>query len=158
MFIGSGITCYLLAQQIKVEDQLSVITNNVSIVQELKDKTRNLILIGGEISCHESLLFTSSEKVSQYFNSIFVNKAFTSATAIDFKGEITVTRELSTFIYKELPKITNRWFLMAEFSKFEHVAMYQVAKITGPDCYVIDKIPEKYEKYLIEQGKELIFA
>lgn len=158
VFIGSGVTCYLLSQMVKYEDQLSVVTNNVSAAEHLKRNAMNVILIGGEISSHENLLFTSSEKVEDYFRNIYVNKAFTSATAIDFECGITVTRELSTFIYKEIQKVTKKWYLMAEASKYNRVAMYQVAQLSDPDAFISDNLSEKYEIYLKEMGKEIIIT
>lgn len=156
IFIGSGVTCYLLAHMVRSEDKLSVVTNNVSAVEHLKQNALNVILIGGEISSHENLLFTSSEKVEEYFKNIYVNKAFTSATAIDFECGITVTRELSTFIYEEVKSITKQWYLMAESMKYDRVAMYQVAQLLDPDVFVTDKMNGEYQKYLEEHQKEII--
>lgn len=156
IFIGSGVTCYYLSQMIRKEDKLYVVTNNVSTVEHLKRNCENVILIGGEVSSHENLMFTSSEKVEEYFRNIVVNKAFTSATAVDFERGLTVTRELSTFIYKEVKSITKSWYLMAEHQKFDRVAMYQVAQLSDPDVFVTDQILPEYEDYLIKNQKKII--
>jgi len=158
IFIGSGVTCFLLAQMVRKEDKLSVVTNNVSAAPYLKQNAQNVILIGGEISSHENLLFTSSEKVEEYFRNIFVNKAFTSATAVDFECGITVTRELSTFIYKEIKSITKKWYLMAESMKYDRVAMYQVAKVNDPDVFITNEMIPKYDAFFKEENKEIVLA
>ncbi|PAB59280.1 DeoR/GlpR family DNA-binding transcription regulator [Anaeromicrobium sediminis] len=155
IFLGSGATCYLLAQKLKHKD-VTIITNNISALYELTPHLKRVFLIGGELLYRENMISSSSEKVDDYFKDIYVNKAFTSISGIDLMAGLTVDHTLSTFVYKQVPNITKCWTLLADHMKFNKIALFQVGTIETPDRIITNQIDDIYKNAFLEKGVEVI--
>ncbi len=149
IFLGSGRTCSVLAKQLLRFDKLSVVTNNVSAIKDLSQKNFTVFLIGGEVTSADGMtLFSSLQNTSSYLTDIFVDKSFTSITGIDINVGLTVNSIISTYLYKAINEITNHWYVLADHTKFDRIAMYAVEKdISKVDCFITDKLSQKYEDY-----------
>ncbi|MCT4621848.1 MAG: DeoR/GlpR family DNA-binding transcription regulator [Marinisporobacter sp.] len=155
VFLGSGATCYLLAKKLKHKD-VTIITNNISALYELTPHLKRVFLIGGELVYRENMISSSSEKVDDYFKDIYVNKAFTSISGIDLMAGLTVDHTLSTFVYKQVPNITQCWTLLADHMKFNKIALFQVGTISTPDRIITNQIDDVYKDAFVEKGVEVI--
>ncbi|MCY6483235.1 DeoR/GlpR family DNA-binding transcription regulator [Clostridium aestuarii] len=158
IFIGSGTTCYLLAQRIKKEDEISVVTNNISILDLLLPNCKNVILIGGEVICQNGIKFTLGKKTSNTFEGIYVNRAFTSVTGVDLNAGLTVTKEFSAYIYRGISDITNNWTLMIDDSKYNKIGLVYVASLDSPDCIITNKIDKQYKEIFDKKEKRLLIC
>ncbi|QZY55639.1 DeoR/GlpR family DNA-binding transcription regulator [Crassaminicella profunda] len=155
IFLGSGATCYLLAKKLKHKD-VTIITNNISALYELTPHLKRVFLIGGELVYRENMISSSSEKVDDYFKDIYVNKAFTSISGIDLMAGLTVDHTLSTFVYKQVPNITQCWTLLADHMKFNKIALFQVGTIATPDRIITNQIDDVYKNAFLEKDVEVI--
>lgn len=156
IFLGSGATCYLLAKKLKQLKDITVVTNNINALQELIPHVKNVFLIGGEIVYQEGMMSSTSEKVDEYFKGIFVNKAFTSVAGIDLVAGLTVNHAVSSFIYKQIPKMTRNWTLLIDDMKFDKIKLYQVATIDSLACIITNKFNEEYKKVFLDKGIKII--
>ncbi len=154
IFLGSGRTCSVLAKMLDKFKKLSIVTNNVTALPDLTSQNHKLHLVGGEIiSVDGKTYFASSHDPSQYLKNMYVTKAFTGITGIDMNAGLTVNSVISTYLYRYITGIANSWYLMADSSKFDRIALYTVEKDIGNvECYISDSICEKYTKYFDEHN------
>ncbi|MCY6371139.1 DeoR/GlpR family DNA-binding transcription regulator [Clostridium ganghwense] len=159
IFIGSGTTSYLLAQKIRKEDRISVVTNNVSALNILLPNCVNVVLIGGEVISQNGIMFTlGGKKISNSLEGVYVNKAFTSVTGVDLNAGLTVTKEFSVYIYKHISKITNNWTLMIDESKYNRIGLFYAASLDSPNCIITNKMDDQYKKEFDEKGIDVLIC
>lgn len=150
IFLGSGRTCCILARMLGNHKNLTIVTNNISALKDLINKDFKLFLIGGEVTTVDAgdTLFASIEDPMKYLQNIYVNKAFTSISGIDLHAGLTVNSIITTYIYKSIRDITGNWYMLADHSKFGHLAMYTVEKnLSQVSCYITDQLDEIYKNY-----------
>lgn len=145
IFLGSGRTCCVLARMLGDFRNLTVITNNISALNDLLEKVPRVYLIGGEVtSTDEKTMFASTQNPLKNLENIYVKKAFTSVSGIDLKAGLTVNALISTYIYKNLMDISTSWYVMADHSKYDKIAIYPVANVSHVNCFISDWIPSAY--------------
>lgn len=156
IFLGSGITCELLAKELQARKDLTIITNNVSALSDLIPFAKKVIIIGGEITTVDNVNFFSwIDTPSKYLENIFVNYAFTSCTGFDLKAGLTVDSITSTYLYKSIPDIKKKWFLMVDHFKFNKIGLYLINSLSSIDCVISDNIPDNYRQCLEEHKIEM---
>ncbi len=157
IFLGSGRTCCILAKMLHKFSNLSVVTNNITALDDLLSSGARIYLIGGEVTSTDGkTLFASPEDPTNFTQNIRVNKAFTSISGIDLEKGLTVNSIISTYIYRRLPSIANEWYLMADTSKFDRLSMYSAAPLTDVDYLITDSCPPAYRTRFEECGIELV--
>ncbi len=153
IFLGSGRTCCVLARMLGNFRNLTVITNNISALNDLLERVSKVYLIGGEVtSTDEKTMFSSTQNPLKNLENLYVKKAFTSASGIDLKAGLTVNALISTYIYRYLTDISTSWYLMAEHSKYDKIAIYPVASVSNVSCFISDKIPLTYRNAFSESN------
>ncbi len=151
IFLGSGVTCSLMADYFGDLKDLTVITNNISAIPKLLNTVDRLVIIGGEvITLNKINYFSWTENPDQYLENIFVHKVFTSCTGIDIQAGLTVNAVVSTFIFKCLPSIKREWFLLVDETKFDNIGIYKFNALDAIDHIISDIIPKKYLDYFEE--------
>ncbi|WP_317854256.1 DeoR/GlpR family DNA-binding transcription regulator [Chakrabartyella piscis] len=151
IFLGSGRTCCILAKLLHQFKNLSVVTNNITALDDLLACGARIYLMGGEVtSVDGKTLFSSPENPQNFMDNIRVNKAFTSISGIDPSTGLTVNSIISTYIYRCIPTIAQSWYLMASSDKFDRLSMYTVAGFEQIDYLITNDYPEEYDE-LFEQ-------
>lgn len=159
IFLGSGMTCSLLAKELRNVKDLTVITNNISALPDLLSYAKNVVVIGGNIiSVDNSTYFSWTEDPFQYMRSFFVNKAFTSCFGVDIQAGLTVASVVSTYVYKCIPDIKREWFLLVDHDKFNKIGLYVLNSLNSINCVISDYIPENYQQYLAENKISYLLA
>ncbi|MFU0833664.1 MAG: Glycerol-3-phosphate regulon repressor [Oscillospiraceae bacterium] len=157
IFLGSGRTCCILAKLLNRFSNLSVVTNNITALDDLLAIGARIYLIGGEVTSTDgTTLFSSPEDPMNLTQNIRVNKAFTSISGIDLHKGLTVSSIISTYIYRHLPSIASKWYLMTSSDKFNKLSMYSVASLSDVDCVITDSYPPEYEAFFQKHGTEVI--
>lgn len=159
LFLGSGRTCCVLARKLERFQKLTVVTNNITALQDLLARVSKVYLIGGEVtSTDANTLFSSWEQPQPFTESIYVNKAFTSISGIDLKAGLTVNSIISTYVFKHIPSMAHRWILMADHSKYDRIAMYPVADLSKIHTIISDDFPDLYREYFQKHRIDIISA
>lgn len=157
IFLNSGMTCLALAERVKDIEGVSVITNNVSAVSVLKPKVQNIILLGGELEqTADGLITTVDSNVGNSLGNIFVNKAFSSGVGIDPDIGLTVNTMGSTYIYKYIPQLCSKWYVMMDAKKFNVKAFYQAASIQQISTLITDVTDEASLDRYREKGLQVL--
>lgn len=157
IFLGSGRTCCILAKLLHRIKNLSVVTNNITALDDLLASGARIYLLGGEVTSTDgNTLFASPEDPQSFTNNIRVNKAFTSISGIDLQKGLTVNSIISTYIYRYIPSIANKWYLMASSEKFNRLSMYTAATLDYVDYLITDSYPPEYQKVFDETRLKVI--
>lgn len=153
IFLGSGRTCCLLAKLLKQFKNLSIVTNNITALDDLLQSGARVYLIGGEVTSTDGhTLFSSPENPQTFMDNVFVTKAFTSISGIDLRAGLTVNSIISTYIYRNIPAIAREWYLMADFNKFDQISIYPVAGLEQLHCLITNGYPQSYERCFMENN------
>ena len=157
IFLGSGRTCCILAKLLNKFSNLSVVTNNITALDDLLATGARIYLIGGEVTSTDgTTLFASPEDPMNFTQNIRVNKAFTSVSGIDLDKGLTVSSIISCYVYRYLSSMANKWYLMASSDKFNTLSMYSVASLSDVDCVITDSYPPEYKAFFQKHGTEVI--
>ncbi len=157
LFIGSGRSCCVLARELAGIKNLTVVTNNITALTDLNRNASRVFLIGGELtSTDNKTLFSSWESHQLMPENIFVNKAFTSTSGIDIKAGITVDSIISTYIFKHIPEMAQKWYLMADSGKYDKISIYSVADFDSIDVLISDRVPQSYREHCLKHKVGII--
>lgn len=157
IFLGSGRSCCVLARELSGIRNLTVITNNITALPDLNRNANRVYLIGGEVaSTDNKTLFSSWESPRSQLGNLFVNKAFTSISGLDLKAGLTVDSIISTYVFKQIPAMAHRWYLIADSSKYDKISIYPVAEFNQIHTLITDSIPQKYAAQLTGLNVEVI--
>lgn len=151
LFLGSGITCCVFAEMLPENQQISVVTNNLSALSSLISKKINVFLIGGEVATLTGdSYFSSIAEPGDYMDSICVNKAFTSCYGIDSSAGITVESIISSYVFKALPNMQDSWYIMVSPEKFGRVGMYKICSVENVEKIIFTSMPENFRDYCLK--------
>jgi len=149
IFLGSGMTCCILARELTGFRNLTVFTNNITALPDLFHNGARVYLIGGEVaSTDRETLFSSWDSPHAQLDHIFVNKAFTSISGLDLKAGLTVDSIVSTRIFSQIPRMAHQWYLIADSSKFDKISIYPVADLDRIHTLITDHVPDHYAEPL----------
>ncbi len=159
IFLGSGRTCCILARKLGRFHHLTVVTNNITALQDLLHRVSKVYLIGGEVtSTDEITLFSSWEQPQAFTESIYVNKAFTSISGIDMKAGLTVNSIISTYVFRHIPTMAHQWILMADHSKYDRIAIYPVAELNKLHTVISNNFPSLYADYFRQHQIRMVLT
>ncbi len=157
IFLGSGRTCCILARRLGQFKNLTVVTNNISALNDLLGQVKKVYLIGGEVTSTDQMtLFSSWDQPQSFTDNIFVNKAFTSISGLDLKAGLTVSSVISTYVYRHISAMAHQWYLLADNSKFDRIAIYPVAELSQIQSIISDSVPPKFRQYFIEHDIQIL--
>jgi DeoR/GlpR family transcriptional regulator of sugar metabolism len=157
IFVGSGRTCCYLAKTLEGIKNLTVVTNNITALPDLNRFAQRVYLVGGEVTTTDKhTLFSSLENPKTVLGSIVVNKAFTSMSGVHTKAGLTVESMISTYLYKYIPEMAQRWILLLDDSKYDKIAIYQVATLDAIDTIITNSVPPQYAQLFANLGISVV--
>ncbi|MBU0477194.1 DeoR/GlpR family DNA-binding transcription regulator [bacterium] len=155
IIIESGTTCLELVRQLSGKRGLKVITASPNIATELGNISLNYNLGLEIISCGGILQPRTNFLVGPYAKSIFdsvrVDKAFLTVTAIDLKYGISGGNLLEAEITKAVLSCARVKIGLIDSSKFEKTSFVRIAPVTVFDEIITDRnlpkdVIKKYRK------------
>jgi len=157
VFIGPGSTCFYIAREIAEYKNLTVVTNNVRVLELLAPHIKNLQFIGGEVAYNDGFLYTYGQKTNAHLEGMYVQKAFLSVHGVDMMAGLTTNDYELLDIYKKIDKIAKRVVILADHKKFNKVCLHQIAKIEYYDVYISnEKLDSVYKKYFFENNIKIL--
>lgn len=139
ILLDSGTTNYYLARELSEIENLTIITYDLFIANNIiLHPTATLIVTGG-IRRHGYNNVLWGNMVDDYIRNIRVDKAFLGADAIDLEFGISNTNVLEANIKKLLIQSGKQVILVADHSKLDRVAFVKVCELSDIDELIIDK-------------------
>ena len=157
IYIGEGSLCTEFASQMPVENNLSVITNNVDAVVPLSYSAAGLYLLGGQIQKSDSNVFTIGPDVIQLLKGKYISKAFISPFGISLDAGITTNDLFILELTKQVMSIAKTVVILAQESAFGSTGMYHIAPADSFTAYVTNcRVADKYKNYFFNRNIKLL--
>lgn len=150
IYIDYGTTALLFTREILSKKELTIITNSLPIANEVIDYSDfEVIIIGGHVRKNEKSLF--GPIAYRGISRLFVDKGFFGIGGIDIHAGYTNVHMGESEVSRLMMKNSQKNVVMADYSKFNTVAMNQVASIEEVDVLITD---ENADSELVQQLKE----
>jgi DeoR/GlpR family transcriptional regulator of sugar metabolism len=156
--IDVGSTTAELAKKLQSKHNLTIMTPSLRIANILiNNKDIRLILPGGIIRLGEESLV--GDLVRQAFNGLFVDKLFLAVGCIDVDKGFTEYNIDDVLVKKIMISSAKEVIVLADSTKFGHVAFAQIASFNEVDKLVTDVEPsDNILKKLTDNGVKVIIA
>lgn len=153
--LNNSTTNLEIAKAIKENfNELTIVTNSLSIVNELSNKEGfTIILVGGVLNNREYAF--NGQFTEDMLSNFVVNKSFISVSGVSLSRGITDYLMGEIDIQKKLMKISQEVIILAVSSNIDNESLVKIADIEDVNLVITDsklnkKIAEKYLKSGIE--------
>lgn len=137
IYIDYGTTALFFTQEILSKKNLTVVTNSLPIANELVDYSNfEVIIIGGSVRKNEKSLY--GPIAYRGIERVYVDKGFFGIGAVDIDAGYTNVHMGESEVSRLMMIHSQKNILMADYSKFNTVAMNQVASIDELDVLITD--------------------
>lgn len=154
IFLGTGTTTLEVAHHLKSRGELTVITNSITIINELINTNIKVIVLGGTLKNDEQMIY--SYATEQMFSQYFVDKAIFSCGGISDNG---VTDYGDTLDRYNIAKHSKKTILLADSGKFGRTAKIKACDLDMVDMVIVDdNIDSKYVEKLKKKQVQVILA
>jgi len=146
IIIDAGTTTFYLAAELSKFKNLTVVTNSITLAQQLANiKDINIVTIGGML--RKNTMAVVGPIAEESLNSIRVDKAFIGTNAIDISAGLTTPNMLEASIKQKMISVANKVYILADNSKFERVSFAKFGKLSDIDaCITGDNLPESIKR------------
>ena len=158
IFLDSGTTTYQVAKYIKGFVNLTIITNDIHIINLLvTSEGVNIIAIGGRVN--KQNLSIVSRNSEFFINNYNVSKIFLGVSGFTLNEGITAPNEKIAGIKKKMIESSQKVIAICDSSKFGKAAFAKVCDLKEIDTLLTDKgIPKEYSDFLKEKGIQVIIT
>lgn len=156
IILDAGTTTLQLANNLSCKNQLTVITNNIPVANELAQCGNILIiLLGGIVKHNESC--TVGNMVRQSLSLLSADKYFLSATNFSLRMGAMETDMAETEVKQAMLRSASQTILLADSTKFDVSALIQVAPLQQIHKIVCDDgLPPEAMRAIEAEGVQVI--
>ena len=156
IFIGAGSTLDYLSSYIDNTNRLYVVTDSITVVNQLNNRSEvEIFMIGGEITKH--ILGASGTIAENTLKNFWFDMAFISASTVDQEGHLFHRGPAEFGIYKHLAERTTKLVALIDSTKLGKHNFINVAKLRKNDILITDEDADPaFIEALRLQGKEVI--
>ena len=149
ILIDDGSTAGMLAELLRDQRSLSIITNNIQAIQNLADADGiELIVLGGNVNSQFNGFF--GMLTEQALASIRADIAFMSPSTICDGAAYHQNQEV-TKTKKAMMSAAQQRYLLADSSKFGRTALYLLSSLSAFDEIITDQEPDARQREAIDR-------
>ena len=157
LLLSSGTTVLEVARNLKNHHNLTIITNSLSVANELLDTDFEIDILGGRLDHDE--LDTIGDLGYRAMQGIFVDKTIIGAGGVTFEYGISDYNSGDAAVRAEMMRRTSKIIMVAQGDKFGHNALRIRHPLDKVHTIVSDtSMPEEYVTGIRKMGLELILA
>lgn len=158
LFLGSGTTCTQLAKHLRGKKDLTIMTINLDVVQDLIQlEGVKLSLLGGEVRVETGYLETMDEYTLQILKRLYFDKVFITVNGIDFEYGYSIRLQLQLSLFQHLLRNSKAFYCLADASKFGKRTYVQFCPIDAIQRIVTtDEVRDEYAVQFAEHGIQVI--
>lgn len=158
IFLGSGSTCYAIAQAL-AHKHVQIVTNNLYVSTYLAAFPNvNVITCGGKVH-NGRIPFLYGDLALSNISSMLFSKAFIGVSGADFKHGYSVSNDVERNIFKALQDCSEKMVIVTESSKFGRAAFMHLEGLDIADTLITDSgIPDAYKDYYTNSSTELLLV
>ncbi|MHB1483385.1 MAG: DeoR/GlpR family DNA-binding transcription regulator [Saccharofermentanales bacterium] len=156
IFFGSGTTPLYVAREIKDLKNLIIVTNSLSIAQEVgySKQKRSVVMLGGNVN-PEYQFVSGDDTVCQLKNYI-ADKFILSSDGVSAEFGVTTYHHLEAEINRQMIARAHKTIVVADYSKIGRTSFALIEDIDKIDCLISNKNANKDEIAMImEKGAEI---
>lgn len=155
ILLDSGTTMLYLAKELKRFRKLTVVTNAISIAQELQTyEGIEVIMLGG--SLRKGILSLVGPFAEQILSMIHVDKAFIATNGIDTREGLSTPNVDEASIKRKMIASAKKTILLADSSKVGVVNLVKFASLSDIHSFITDKgIDESSMSELMKSGMDV---
>lgn len=159
IFIDSGTTTRDILKYLPQHvSNLTILTNNLDIINDVADKPDISLLVLGNIFKHSTRSFVGNDTVD-IIDKYNINKAFMAATAVSIENGLTNSDVQEYEIKRRIVSKAQQVYLLADESKFDRSTLLTYAQLSDITGIITSKsIPERYYAFFKEKNIELILS
>lgn len=151
IFIGSGTTTLALARALKERQGITIVTNALTVANSLSASPGiNMLVIGGFLRRSELSLI--GHVAVKALEDLHVDKVVMGMRGIDPQYGLTSDHHQELMTDRAIMAISDCVMVLADHTKFGHIASSRTAPVTAADLIVTD---ERAPHDLVEQIQEL---
>lgn len=149
IYLDAGTTTFCIAKAISGIPDLTVVTNDIFIAQELLNSEIQVYLLGGLLQHSSGSLL--GEGTTRALENLRVKTAFVGSAAIS--GDLkTMTPSIEkTFLRRAICRIAHSAFLVVDASKFHTDSMYLINGLEDYTGVITDENFTEWEKQQIQE-------
>ena len=156
ILLGSGSTVAHMIRHLKNKRNITLITNNLAVLNETLDCDFNVVSIGGNLD--KIIMSFVGLQTSKQIEDLNANKCFISCNGISLHA-ISNVADMEAAAKKAQIQISDKTILMADHSKFDTKSLYSFATLNDIDYLITDENPgKKYEDLCKKSKCELVIA
>ena len=158
IFIGAGSSLYHFTEHIDNTKRLYVVTDSVTVVNQLNSRSEiGIFMVGGEITKHT--LSTSGTIAENTLRDFYFDLAFVSATTVDEQGNLFHRGPAENGVYRQLASHSKRLVALMDAGKLFKRDFINVSTLRPGDVLVTDAEADKEMiKHYEEMGLTVIIA
>jgi DeoR/GlpR family transcriptional regulator of sugar metabolism len=158
VILDSGSTTFALALELKTKRNLTVITTDIKIANELADHPElEVIVVGGKV--RPELYSLIGHFAEQALRNVHANKAFIGADAISLKAGVTNATFEEVPVKQLAIAAADEVYLLADHTKLDKVSLAKVADLAAFDLFITDAgIDPKVAARYRDSGLDLVVA
>jgi DeoR/GlpR family transcriptional regulator of sugar metabolism len=158
IFLGSGTTVLEIARNLHDHRDLTVVTNSLSVVNELSSTAEITVIVLGGILRHSEMSMIG-QVTEQALKEVRAQKIFMGIHAIDVEAGLTNDYMLETMTDRAILEQGSKVIITADHTKVQRVALAFLAPITSFHTLVTDDgCPPEFIDQLAARGIEVIIA
>lgn len=158
VFLDSGTTTFLLAEQLRSHKKITIVTNNMDIAYNTQLDSSSTMFVTGGIR-REGYSILVGDVAQELIEKLCVDFAFLGADAVNVEKGIFCSNFSEIGVKKGIVSIGKKRVLMADSSKFVKKALAKVCNITDFDIVITDDgIPEEIRQILEEKVEQVIIV
>ncbi len=158
IIIDSGTTCLYFSEQLKTKKDISVITLDIKIAEELgKNSNIEASIIGGLV--RPGYFSIGGSIALENLRSFYVKKVFMSVDAFDLEFGITNASEFEVGVKRKLLEMGAHVYILADYLKIKTQTLYKVAQIPNVTTLITNKeLDTEIADKIKEAGIDLVLA
>jgi DeoR/GlpR family transcriptional regulator of sugar metabolism len=152
IFLSVGSTCSYVCEALKSIQNLTIVTNSVSIMNSLLlSPSITTFFLGGKV--HTEMQITVGDDVLEQLDKYTADKLFLGMDGIDLKMGATTYNHVEDAIMRKMMQRAKEKILVVDDSKFGRVTFAKIANLTDFDTIVTNY--NKRNEEMIEQIRAL---
>lgn len=156
IMLGSGSTVAHMVKYLKNKKGITLVTNNLAVLNETLKYEFNVVSIGGNLD--KKIMSFVGLNSSRQVNELNANKCFLSCNGVHIHS-ISNVADLEADLKRKEIAVSDKVVLLADATKFDKMSLYSFASIKDLDYLITNKKPAReYEKACKENNCELIVA
>lgn len=156
LFIDMGTTTAAMVPYLLAFNQLTIITNNVQVAMEVREKAGfTVILLGGNLRAKE--MSTSGPDTVQALKKYYADRCFLGASGVSAKQGFTDYHLDENQVRRQMIANARHSYVLCDHSKLNQHTLEQFASLSDIESLIVDACPdEDLRAALVDQGLELI--